>query len=131
MPGAHPEALRVRAVAAYCTGEGTLEQIAVRFKIGYATMKRWWWAWNNEARVTRLPNGGARVPRRLTAAAEAELRAAVRERPESTRAELAARVRSATGVGLSPATVGRELKRLGFSRKKGLRTPPSETGRTL
>jgi transposase len=130
VPAAHPLALRKRAVEAYCNHEGTLEEIAVRFDVGHATMKRWWWAWMNEKRLVRLPNGGARVPRKLTAEAEAVLRATLAQRPDSTREEIAARIRDATGVRMSAETVGRELKRLGFSRKKGLCTPRKGTGQT-
>ncbi|MEY3011903.1 MAG: Transposase, partial [Pseudomonadota bacterium] len=43
MPGALSQDLRKRVVDAYDNGEGSYVQLAERFDIGVATVKRWMW----------------------------------------------------------------------------------------
>jgi transposase len=60
MAEAHPEALRSRVVDAYESGEGSYEEIAKRFDIGSASVKRWVRLHRRQGHVRAQKKGGGR-----------------------------------------------------------------------
>lgn len=110
--------LRSRAVAAWEAGEGTQAEIAARFHVGEASIRRC---------VARKRRSGSLVPkvpdrsgvaRLIDADGERHLRALVEEQADASEEELTARLVEVTGVVLSRSTVNRALRRMGLTRKK-------------
>ncbi len=108
--------LRTRVVAAYERGEGSQQKIADRFGIGVASVKRW---------VRRKRESGSLVAGRrpppdpkLDADALAILVEVIETSPDLTRSELAAELAERGLPLVSVATIGRALRRAGYSRKK-------------
>jgi transposase len=120
--------VRRRAVDAYLTGDATLDQVAVRFAIGRATLTRWLQRQRltgslgpSDAEPGPAPEAGLRE--------ELALRQAVDERPDATLRERSARLEERTGLRVGTSSVDRLLARPGLTRKKKTCTPPSETAR--
>lgn len=108
--------LRERVVEAYQGGDATQVEVAVRFGVGEASVKRWWRRWREEQTLQARPRKGP-TPK-VDAAGVATFAELVRATPDATRDELADALRERTGVNISVATAGRMLVRLGFTRKK-------------
>ena len=126
MPRPHPKELRSRVGAAYEAGEGTQEELAVRFKVGVASVKRWIWAWRDDGRLEHRPMGQVH-PRALQPMHEAHLERVVAERPEVSAPELTRQLKLLFGLEVHRSTVKRTLRRLGYRKKKVLLEPSSET----
>lgn len=126
MPRPHPKELRSRVVAAYEAGEGTQEELALRFKVGVASVKRWVWAWRGDGRLEHRPMGTPR-PRALQAVHEEHLERVVAERPEVTAPELTRQLELLFGLKVHRSTVKRALRRLGYRKKKARLGQSSET----
>ena len=58
MAEAYPEALRIRVVLAYETGEGSYATLAIQFQLGTATVKRWVAQQRREGHVRPRPKAG-------------------------------------------------------------------------
>lgn len=58
MPEAHPHELRLRVVAAYEAGQGSYPEIAARFAVGEASVKRWVWIFNKTGTAGAKAKGG-------------------------------------------------------------------------
>lgn len=110
--------LRARVVAAWEAGEGTQRQIAERFRVGEASVRRW---------VARKRRTGSLEPsepdrsgifRWVDTEGEQLLTELVAKYPDATEEELTTHFRTATGLRPSRSTVHRGLKRLGYTRKK-------------
>ncbi|MCB9789151.1 MAG: helix-turn-helix domain-containing protein [Deltaproteobacteria bacterium] len=104
-------------VRAYDEGEGTYREVAERFGVGEATVSRWLRLQRVTGALEPLKTKRG-FPSMLTPAVLELLLGVLEERPDLTRPELAERVVARGGPPMSPATVGRALKRLGWSRKK-------------
>ena len=116
MAGAYSTDLRSRVLAAIEAGESP-DAAAKRFAVGRSTAYRWAAAARDEGRRAAKPVAGGPAPR-ITGEAEAALVGALEADNHLTLAECRARVAERTGVRVHPWTVGRALKRLGWTRKK-------------
>lgn len=103
------EDLRVRVVKAVEAG-ASRRQAAARFGVSVSSAIRWVAAHRREGRTKALPQGGDRRSRVIEAEAEF-LRAAIREEPDATLAELRARLWRERGTAVSVAVRGRRLQR--------------------
>ncbi len=117
MPAPLSPDLRARVVAAWEAGEGTQPEIAKRFQVGEASIRRWLAKKRATGALT------AKVPDRigtrlLDAAGEALLRSLVVEHPDATEEELVDHLAERGGITVSRSTVNRCLRRLKLSRKK-------------
>lgn len=121
--------LRQRAVDAYVGGHGTLEEVAGRFVVGTASLKRWLRSWRTAQSVEPKPATGGR-PAKLDERCEEVLRVLVAEQPDAYCWELAERLGERTGVKVNEDTVGRALSRMGVTRKKRRSKPRSSSDRT-
>jgi transposase len=120
--------LRERVVRSYHKTKETLAQVAARFHVGEATVNRWVSQHRRTGRLDPRPHGGGPAPK-VDERGLSLLCELLAEQPDATRQEVAQRYKEETGVELSVETVGRELNRLGLTRKKRPSTPASETPR--
>jgi len=116
MAGAYSTDLRGRVLAAVEAGE-TREAAARRFAVGRSTAYRWVEAARNEGRRAAKRVAGGPAPR-IAGEAEAALVCALDADNHLTLAECRDRVAEKAGVRVHPWTIGRALKRLGWTRKK-------------
>ena len=105
--------LRERVAAAVDHHEGSLRQIARRFRIGLSTRVRWLGRRHQTGSLDPKPHGGGR-PQAVDARHAVVLRYLVRQQPDATLDELNARL----GLGCSRMAIFRALLRGRISRKK-------------
>lgn len=114
--------LRQRVVAAYDAREGTQEQVASRFAVSVSWVRKLLRQRRATGSIEPRPHGGGHAPA-VDAAADAELRQAVRDDSDATLEELG----RLAGVACSVSAVYRAIDRLGITRKKSRGGPPSRT----
>jgi transposase len=117
--------LRERVVAACDAGNATREQIAIRFSVSVAWIRKLIRQRRETGSIAPRPRGGGRAPA-FDDEATRRLRDAVRADDDSTLEELA----RAAGVSCCPSAVHRALARLGITRKKSRGGRPSRTATT-
>jgi transposase len=105
--------LRERVVAACDARDSTREQIAARFSVSVAWVRKLLRLRRETGSPDAKPHGGGRPPA-FDAAAAVRLREAVKADNDATLHELG----KTAGVDCSPAAVFRALDRLGITRKK-------------
>jgi transposase len=112
----HPLELRMRAVEAHESGEGSYATIAARFAIGEASVKRWVWRYRSHGSVEPRPRSGG-VHSQITAA---ELEAILGRLGDANAGEIAAEFnrhrRGRNRVHVS--SIKRALHRHGYVVKK-------------
>ncbi len=117
--------LRKRVVAACDARDGTREQIAARFSVSVAWIRKLIRQRREIGSIDPKPRGGGRAPA-FDAEAAARLRQVVRDDDDATLEELA----RAAGVSCCASAVHRALARLGITRKKSRGGRPSRTARS-
>ena len=116
-------------VDAYRRGEGTYEQLAVRFSVGQASVSRWLRRFRESGGVAPRPHGGGQRLR-IVGDDEKYLRALVERHPDWSEAELGQNLRESRQLQVSDVTVGRAVRRFGYSVKKKRSSLPSATAPT-
>lgn len=117
MPGSYSKDLRRRAVAAVLERGERPEATAARFEVGRSTVYRWVRAAREEGRFEAKPSLGGPEPV-IRGEVEAALVRLVGADNHLTLTEYADGLAAEAGVRVHPWTVGRALRRLGWSRKK-------------
>jgi transposase len=117
--------LRERVLVACDRRDGTREQVAARFSVSVAWIRKLVRRRRETGSVDPKPRGGGRAPA-FDAEASRRLREAVRFDPDATLQELA----RAADVSCCASAVHRALVRLGVTRKKSRGGRPSRTART-
>ena len=110
--------LRIRAIEAYERGEGTQVEIAARFGVGEASIRRWWRLRRESGSLepnTDFRHGPAPL---LDEHGLMVLRELLTERPDSTLEELGAGLEERIGVKPSISTLSKVVRDIGWSRKK-------------
>ena len=113
MAGAYSTDLRSRVLAALEAGESP-DAAARRFAVGRSTAYRWVTAARDEGRREAKPMGGGPEPA-ITGPAEAALLRMLAGTNHLTLAECRDRLAERTGVRVHPWTVGRALRRMGWT----------------
>jgi transposase len=114
MAGAYSTDLRSRVLAAVEAGE-TPEAVAERFAVGRSTVYRWVAAAREEGRREAKRVGGGPPPA-IRGEAEAALRRMLAGSGNHlTLAECRDRLAAETGLRVHPWTVGRALRRMGWT----------------
>ena len=113
MAGAYSADLRERVLAAMEAG-GTPEAAARRLAVGRATADRWMAATRDEGRRSAKRMGGGPEPR-ITGEVEAVLLRLLAKDNHLTLAQCRDRLAQQTGVRVHPWTVGRALRRAGWT----------------
>jgi len=128
--------LRERAVSSVENDECNIPEAARRYQVSEASLERWLAQQRATHSCAPRPHAGG-VPRAL-AAAEAEIRAAVKEQPDATLQELCDRVAKKCKIKSDASMMCRELARLKLPLKKSrsrpasaIRPKSSNSGRTL
>jgi transposase len=122
---AYSNDLRERVVAACDARDGTREQIAARFAVSVAWIRKLIRQRRETGSIAPKPRGGGRAPA-FDGEAARRLREAVRADDDATLQELA----RAAGVACCASAVHRALTRLGITRKKSRGGRPSRTARS-
>lgn len=122
------EDLRVRVIEAVEAG-ASRRQAAARFGVSVSSAIRWVATHRREGRTRALPRGGDRRSQAIEAEA-GFLRAAIREEPDATLAELRGQLWRERGVAVSISALWRCLDRHKLTLKKSPRTRPSRNART-
>jgi transposase len=123
MPAAYSRDLRERVVAACDEGMETHIEIAERFCVSTAWIRRLLQRRRETGSIAPKPRGGGQ-PAAFQGEAAQRLRQAVADHPDATLKELA----QFCGVACSTSATDRTLRRLKLPRKKKNPVPPSRTG---
>jgi transposase len=122
---AYSSDLRERVVRAVDRGESTHKQIAERFGVGTAWIKKLLKRRRETGSIAARAHGGGRKAKYEGSTLE-RLRQELQQQPDATLEEL----RNRTQRDASLMAVFRALKRLGSHRKKSRSVPPSKIGPT-
>jgi transposase len=117
MPKAYSDDLRCKLLEAYEAGAGSLQRLAVQFRVS--------WGFAKKIRRQQLATGQKERPvqkrhgpvSRIHAAMREKLRGWLREQPDLTEAELQERLAGA-GVHVVKSRVGQVLREMSLRRKK-------------
>ena len=119
--------LRTRIIATWEKGELTWDQIAEKFIVGRATVDRLIRLYRETKGVTPRPHGGG-TPAKISDEKLHVMGKILEAHPDATLEELAAMYSKRAKVSVGPMCVYRAAKKLGFTRKKRVWSPPSATG---
>jgi len=122
MPSPLSNDLRARFLAAYQAEEGSLRELAVRFRVGEATTNRWWSRFKRTGEVDPRKPGGGHEPM-LDETDLESIDLLTHDFPTLTVTELIAKFVEEGGRPVSRSTMQRALTKLGYTRKKTLRGP--------
>ena len=109
--------LRQRIIDSHTKGEGSIRQLAKRYKVSPDCVRRLLKRYRETNSVAPLPSGGQKPPL-LTAKHREQLLALVEAEPDATLVQLAARLEAQTQLTVSPRTISRALQQLNITRKK-------------
>jgi transposase len=109
--------LRERIVDAYNKAEGSVRDVAARFKVAPKTVQNYLRRKRETGSVEPRPHGGGPAPK-LDDAGVRELRTVVEEKNDRTLDEIANELDRRRKVRVGRSTVWRILDRLGITRKK-------------
>ena len=111
--------LRLRIVQAYENHEGSMGQLAARFRVSLSCVRDLLTRYRAIGDVAPQPHGGG-SPAKLDPAGCDALKALVQATPDATLQELSAQLSRTQQVTVSPATISRALTKLGLPRKKNV-----------
>jgi transposase len=111
--------LRLRVVQAYENREGSMRQLAVRFRLSLSWVRDLIGCFHATGDVAPKPPGGG-APAKLDARGRDALQTLVHATPEATLQERCGRLAATQQVTVSPATLSRALRTLRLRRKKNL-----------
>ena len=109
--------LRQRVVSAYEQGEGSIAEIASRFGVCPAFLKKMLRQWRESGDLSPRPHGGGK-PKSLTERQQRLLRRKVREEGDISLAELQGFLAEQESVEVHVSTISRALCALGLPLKK-------------
>jgi transposase len=109
--------LRQRVVQACEQGQGSISEIAVRFGVGTAFVKKMLRQWRATGDLAPLAHGGGK-PASLTARQRQLLKRTVREQSDISLAELQSMLDETEQVQVHVSTISRALAGLGLPLKK-------------
>jgi transposase len=112
-----PLELRNRAIEAYSAGLSTYEEVAQRFAVGEASVKRWMALFRRTGSAAPLPHGGGNPPR-IGEEGKKILSELVTQASDATLAELAEAYTKQTEQRVGRSVMSRALEKLGLTRKK-------------
>jgi transposase len=122
--------LRHRIVGAWQKEKAGVPELAERFQVGTATVKRLIRRFRDTGSVEPLPHGGGQRPK-IPAGKLERVRKLVEAYPDWSVDELAETYNRQEGTDLSRSTMVRALSRLGFTRKKRPWSPRNATPNVL
>ena len=117
MPAPYSLDLRKRVIEAYQAKEGTLRQLAERFKVSVSFVRDLTRRYRETSQVEPRPHGGG-AQAKLSKAQLTVVEQLVNDQPDALLSELCERLAQKTEVSVSVATMHRAVQRLGLSYKK-------------
>lgn len=117
MPAPLPKILRDKVIAAFKQTKASSVALAHRFGVSQSFTSRLIRRYKADGQIAPKPHSGGRSPS-ISAELHDEIRRLARRTPVLTAKEIAASIKSQSGVEPSPWVIWRVLKKLGFSRKK-------------
>ena len=111
--------LRLRIVHAYGHHEGSMRQLATRFRVSLSCVRDLLTRYRATGDVAPKPHGGG-YPAKLDATRIEALKTLVHATPDATLQELRTHLATAQQATVSPATISRALAKLGLPRKKNV-----------
>jgi transposase len=118
--------LRRRIIAAKQAEKLSVPELAKRFAVGTATVKRLIRRFKETGAVDPLPHGGGQKPK-IPAEKLPRVQRLLEANPDWTVEEIANSYNAQEKVKVSRSTMDRAVRRLGFTRKKSLSSPRSAT----
>lgn len=106
-------------VQAYENREGSMRQLAVRFRLSLSCVRDLLTRYRATGDVAPKPHGGG-YPAKLDALGLAALKTLVQATPEATLPELGTRLATTQQITVSPATISRALSKRGLPRKQNV-----------
>ena len=129
MAKADSDDLRRKLLEAHQQGEGSLAELAVRFRVSVSWAKRISMALGRTGRMERPP-GGPRGPRsKLTPEVQKHLRVWIASQPDLTLREIQGRLHRELRLRASIGRLWAVLQGMGLRLKKSRSTPPSKTAK--
>lgn len=113
--------LRLKIIDAYTNQEGSIRQVAQRFKVAKSFVQKLLKRYREEGTLAPKPHRGGFAPK-LAEHLEL-LQQLVAQDNDATLAELCERIEQQTGIGVSQSTLCRELQTLKLTRKKSPSMP--------
>lgn len=129
MAAALSEDLRWRIIRAWQKKKSSSTALAEQFGVGEATVKRLKRTFRETKDVKRRPHGGG-MPRIITPEQESLVEALVQQHPDWSEDMYAEYLAEHHDIRASGVTVGRVVRRLGYSVKKSPSSRQSATGQT-
>lgn len=127
MARAYSDDLRQKLIEAHQAGEGSLEKLAVRFRVSLSWAKRVSFTYARTGSTARPP-AGPRGPRsKLTDKVQEQLRQWIGQQPDLTLAELQQRLLAERQLYSSRSRLWEVIHQMGLRLKKSHSTPPSKT----
>src|SRR5919198_3829262 len=111
--------LRIRVVQAYENHEGSMRQLAARFRLSLSCVRDLLSRYRTTGDVAPKPHGGG-YPAKLDATGLEALKTLVHATPDATLQELCTQLSTTQQVMVSPATISRALAKLSLPRQKNL-----------
>jgi transposase len=131
MAKAYSDDLRRKLLEAHQQREGSLEQLAVRFRVSVSWAKRASATLRRTGKMEK-PQAGPRGPRsKLTPEVQQQLRIWIARQPDLTLAELQQALWEQRRLSSSLSRLWEVLGEMGLRLKKSRSTPPSRTPRTV
>jgi transposase len=111
--------LRLRVVQAYENHEGSMRQLAARFRLSLSCVRDLLTRYRTTGDVAPKPHGGG-YPAKLNTQGLEALKTLVHAPPDATLQELGTQLSTTQQVTVSPATISRALAKLNLPRKKNI-----------
>ena len=118
--------LREKILESYLHQEGSIRQLAKRFKVSFRFVWGLIHRFRHTGSVAPKPHGGGNPPR-INASGLERLREFVTQHPDATLKELCERFEASYGMKPSTSSLHRALDKLGLTRKKKRFMPRSRT----
>jgi len=125
MARAYSDDLRRKLLEAHGQGEGTLIELAERFRVSEGWARKISAALYRTGQMERPPGGKRGPSSRINADAQQYLKGVIRKQPDLTLAELSECLQRERGITLSVSRLWTVLKDLGLRLKKSHCTPPN------
>ena len=118
MPAAYSNDLRRKLLEAYQQGEGTLEEMAERFSVGIAWVKKISAQFSRTGKMDRQPGAKRGPVSKITPEIERDLKLWIDGQPDLTLSELRRRLMEEGQVKISVSRLWGVLERMGMRLKK-------------
>ncbi len=126
MANPYSDDLRRRILQSYEQGEGTQEQLAVRFRVSVGYVEKIRGQQLRTGKMERIPHHPGRKPK-FTEPIRQQLRSWLKQQPDLTLAELQQKLRQHAQLGVSRPSLWQVLRLLGLRLKKSHSMPANET----